>query len=194
MCGVDSFRCIQKRNKPGITEVTEQIARIASTIICVNRRPRGICAISVPAKSEPNMPISEPEQKPSDPFHVVGFTEAEVKSGLISRSMGIAEEGFRTVAALGKKGSPLWQAAREDRVSKRMIEIYFLDLRSPTVADYPGMDRKQFRMLHFYNDTALDVITTIALELPPIISTTIRANMPAKLGVGVRDYFYVVCL
>jgi hypothetical protein len=138
------------------------------------------------------MPISEPEQKPSDPFHVVGFTEAEVKSGLISRSLGISEEGFKTVAALGRKGSPLWQAAQEDRVAKRMIEIYFLDLRRSTVAGYLGVDVKQFRMLHFYNDTALDVINIIALELPPTISTAIRADLPAKLGVGVRDYYYAV--
>jgi hypothetical protein len=73
--------------------------------------------------------ISEPEQKPSDLFPVVGFTESEVKSGLISRVLGIAEEGFRTVAELGKQGSPLWRAAQENRVTKLLIEIYFLDLR-----------------------------------------------------------------
>src|ERR1700729_2293241 len=93
--------------------------------ICVDLKPWASCAISVPA----HMPISEPEQKPSDPFHVVGFSEAEVKSGLISRSLGISEEGFKTVAALGRKGSPLWQAAQEDRVAKQLIEIYFLDVR-----------------------------------------------------------------
>ncbi|MFZ0233424.1 MAG: hypothetical protein WA211_04955 [Candidatus Acidiferrales bacterium] len=48
------------------------------------------------------MPIPEPEPKASDLFHVVGFTKAEVKSGVISRSLGISEEGFKTVAALGK--------------------------------------------------------------------------------------------
>jgi hypothetical protein len=41
------------------------------------------------------MPISEPEQKSSDLFHVVGFIEAEVKSGAISRSLEISEEGFK---------------------------------------------------------------------------------------------------
>jgi hypothetical protein len=138
------------------------------------------------------MPISEPEQKPSDSFHIVGFTEAEVKSGMISRSLGISEEGFKTVAALGKKGSPMWQAALEDRVAKRMIEIYFLDLSGPTTGGYPGVDAKQFRMLHFYNDTALEVINIISLELPAIISTATRADLPAKVGVGVRDYYYTV--
>jgi hypothetical protein len=134
------------------------------------------------------MPISEPEQKPSDLFHIVGFTEAEVKSGAISRALGISEEGFRTVAALGKKGSPLWEAAREDRVEKRLIEVYFLDLRSSPDATFPRV--KGFRMIHFYNDTALEIINAIPLALPPIISTAARKDLPAKLGVGVRDYYY----
>jgi hypothetical protein len=49
--------------------------------------------IVVTSGSTRTMPISEPEQKSSDLFHVVGFTEAEVKSGAIS--LEISEEGFK---------------------------------------------------------------------------------------------------
>jgi hypothetical protein len=70
-----------------------------------------------------DMPISEPEQKPSDLLQAVGFREVDAKSGTISRVLGISEEGFRSVAALGKKGSPLWQAAQEDRVTKHLIKF-----------------------------------------------------------------------
>jgi hypothetical protein len=136
------------------------------------------------------MRIPEPEQKPSDLFHIVGFTEVEVKSGAISRSLGISEEGFRTLAALGKKGSPLWEAAQKDRVEKRLIEVYFLDLRSSPDATFPRVKGKGFRMIHFYNDTALEIINAIPLALPPIISTAARKDLPAQLGVGVRDYYY----
>jgi hypothetical protein len=51
--------------------------------------------IVVTSGSTRTMPISEPEQKSSDLFHVVGFIEAEVKSGAISRSLEISEEGFK---------------------------------------------------------------------------------------------------
>ena len=138
------------------------------------------------------MPISEPELKPSDIFHVVGFTEAEVKSGAISRALGISEEGFRTVAALGRKGSPLWHAAQENCVTKQLIEIYFLDVRRFPDANFPGKDLRQFWMVHFYNDAACEIINATSLELPPIISTVLRANLPAEVGVGVRDYYFKV--
>jgi len=136
------------------------------------------------------MPISEPELKPSDIFHVVGFTEAEFKSRAISRALGISEEGFRTVAALGKKGSPLWHAAQEDRVTKQLIEIYFLDVRRFSDANFPGKDVRQFWMVHFYNHAACEIINATSLELPPIISTVLRANLPSAVGVGVRDYYF----
>lgn len=140
------------------------------------------------------MRIPEPEQKPSDLFHIVGFTEVEVSSGAISRSLGISEEGFRTLAALGKKGSPLWEAAQKDRVEKRLIEVYFLDVRTSPGAAFPRVEGKQFRMIHFYNDTSLEIINAAQLDLPPVISTAARRDLPAELGVGVRDYYYTVNL
>jgi hypothetical protein len=138
------------------------------------------------------MPVSEPEQKPSDLFQAVGFSEVEVKSGTISRVLGISEEGFRSVAALRKKGSPLWQAAQEDRVTKHLIEIYSLDVKRSPNPSFPGVDGKQFSMIHFYNDTAQEIMNAISLELPPIISTIPRAKLPAGLGVGVRDYYFTI--
>jgi hypothetical protein len=139
-----------------------------------------------------DMPVSEPEQKPSDLFQAVGFSEVEVKSGTISRVLGISEEGFRSVAALRKKGSPLWQAAQEDRVTKHLIEIYSLDVKRSPNPSFPGVDGKQFSMIHFYNDTAQEIMNAISLELPPIISTIPRAKLPAGLGVGVRDYYFTI--
>jgi hypothetical protein len=136
------------------------------------------------------MPFSEPEQKPSDVFQVVGFSEAEVKSGAISRSLGIAEEGFRTVAALGQCGSPLWLAAQENRVAKLLIEIYFLDLRRSRDLSFQSPDGRSLWMIHFYNDTALEIINAVPLSIPPIISTIARANLPKEIGVGVRDYYF----
>jgi hypothetical protein len=138
------------------------------------------------------MPISEPELRPSDTFHVVGFTEAEVKSGAISRALGIAEEGFRTVAALGRKGSPLWHAAQEERVTKLLIEIYFLDVRRSPHVNFPGKNIERFWMVHFYNDAACEIIRATSLELPPMISTVSRANLPTEVGVGVRDYYFKI--
>jgi hypothetical protein len=138
------------------------------------------------------MPISEPELKPSDVFHVVGFTEADVKSGAISRALGISEDGFRTVAALRQIGSPLWHAAQEDRVTKQLIEIYFLDVRRFPDVSLPDRDYEQFWMVHFYNDAACEIINATSLELPSIISTVFRANLPAEVGVGIRDYYFKV--
>lgn len=140
----------------------------------------------------PPMPIPEPAQKPSDLFHIVGFTEAEVKSGAVSRALGISEEGFRTVAALGRKGSPLWEAAQIDRVEKRLNEVYFLDVRSSPRATLPDVHGKDFRLLHFYNDTAREIVKALSLDLPPIVSSVVRAELPANLSVGVRDYYYAV--
>jgi hypothetical protein len=139
------------------------------------------------------MPISEPEQKSSDLFHVVGFTEAAVKSGAISRSLEISEEGFKTVAALGKKGSPLWEAARADHVSKRLIEVYFIETRGSrenvALATSCGRD---FQIIHFYNETALEIINAKGISIPSVVSTLSRADLPAKLGVGIRDFYFTV--
>jgi hypothetical protein len=118
------------------------------------------------------MPISEPEQRSSDLFHVVGFTEAEVKSGTISRSLEISEEGFKTVAALGKKGSPLWEAAQADRVGKRLIEVYFIETRGSrgnvALAESYGSTRKASQRTAHLSDkrliTQLEVTTSTELS------------------------------
>jgi hypothetical protein len=140
-----------------------------------------------------HMPISEPELKPSDIFHVVGFTAAEVKSGAISRSLEISEEGFKTVAALGKKGSPLWEAAQADHVSKRLIEVYFIETRGSrenvALAESYG---REFQIIHFYNDTALEIIKAAGISIPAVVAAVSRADLPAKLGVGIRDFYFKV--
>jgi hypothetical protein len=123
---------------------------------------------------------------------VVGFSEAEVKSGVILRSLGISEEGFKTVAALGKQVSALWDSAQRDRVEKRLIEVYFLDTGSSPNCSLSSLYGKQVRMVHSYNDTALEIINGIRLELPPILSTVARADLLISLGVGVRDYYFTI--
>jgi hypothetical protein len=73
-----------------------------------------------------------------------------------------------------------------------LIEIYFLDLRRERDVSFQSANGKPLSLIHFYNETAREILEAAAIELTPAISTVARAQLPAGLGVGVRDYYFKI--
>jgi hypothetical protein len=110
--------------------------------------------------------MSHPKLNDDDVFHIVGFTNQDVLSGIhhqLLRKFGISAPA---------SGSEL-------------LEIYFLDSVSapdPAAFELYG----DYLCVYFFNDTALLSAQGYGIELPPVIAKTTRAKLPVGVGISVR--------
>lgn len=139
-----------------------------------------------------HMAMKEKLSQPSDLFHVIGFSETDVRRCSRTRSLDISEEGFKTVAEINRNSSVLWEAERQGRVVKLLIEVYFLDRRSLRADDaFEVRYGRQFQIVRYYNDTAMYIAKKNRIELPPVLTTIARTDLPKELGTGIRDYYFL---
>jgi hypothetical protein len=110
--------------------------------------------------------MPQPELKPEDVFHAIGFTYQDVLSRAELQLIQLFE-------------SPA------DPSESRLVEVYFIDLfNAPDIHAFTHYGN--FFAVYFYSDTAIELSRDFGLVLPPVIATIIRGNIPPWATVSIR--------
>lgn len=110
--------------------------------------------------------MPQPELKPDDVFHVVGFTYRDVLSGVELQLIQL----FETPAHPSET---------------RLVELYSIRLFSaPDIAAFTQYGH--FLAVYFYSETAIELSKDFGLRLPPVIAKITRAEIPLWAIISVR--------
>lgn len=110
--------------------------------------------------------MPQPELKPEDVFHAIGFTYQDVLSGLELRLIQL----FETPASPSES---------------RLVEVYFIELfNAPDIDAFAHYGN--FMAVYFYSDTAIELVRDFGLMLPPVIATITRGEIPPWATVSIR--------
>jgi hypothetical protein len=130
---------------------------------------------------------------PDDIFYVIGFTRADIASGALHNLTSLSLKSLEEMRKLHQRVGPLAIAAAHGLVAKETIEVYFESaLDAEQGRNFRNEYGEDYQTVQFLNETAMRLCREFGINLPNLIRTIRRNQLPLQHGTMVHGWTYSV--